>query len=26
VATLKLYEKIWFDYHVESLRRAGGLE
>jgi len=25
VATMKLYEKIWFDYHVESLRRAGGI-
>ncbi len=22
-ATMKLYEKIWFDYHVESLRRSG---
>lgn len=25
-ATMKLYSKIWFDYHVESLRRSGGLE
>jgi len=25
-ATTKLYSEIWFDYHVESLSRAGGLE
>ncbi len=24
-ATMKLYSKIWFDYHVESLRRVGTL-
>ena len=24
-ATMKLYSKIWFDYHVESLRRVGAL-
>jgi len=24
-ATTKLYSEIWFDYHVESLSRAGGL-
>jgi len=24
-ATMKLYSKIWFDYHVEALRRVGAL-
>ncbi|MFL3659186.1 MAG: hypothetical protein ACJ07L_14195 [Opitutales bacterium] len=25
-STTKLYSEIWFDYHVESSSRAGGLE